>query len=98
MTYKITIELSDIEIENFPSKIITITEGCVSSSGVLIALAGHERWMTKNSYMLIHEIRSACWGRYSECQDDLQNQNLLMMAKSMTLYLKLWILILKSST
>jgi ATP-dependent protease ClpP protease subunit len=66
------------QIENFPSKIITVTEGCVASAGVLIALAGHERWMTKNSYMLIHEIRSSCWGRYSECQDDLQNQNLLM--------------------
>ena len=66
------------QIENFPSKIITVSEGCVASAGVLIALAGHERWMTKNSYMLIHEIRSSYWGRYSECQDDLQNQNLLM--------------------
>ena len=34
--------------------------------------------MTRNSYMLIHEIRSSYWGRYSECQDDLENQDLLM--------------------
>ena len=31
-------------------------------AGVLISLAGHERHITKHSYMLIHEIRSGCWG------------------------------------
>ena len=28
--------------------------------------------------MLIHEIRSACWGKYSECVDDMDNNELLM--------------------
>ena len=58
--------------------IITINEGCVSSAGVLISLAGKERYIRKNSYMLIHEIRSACWGKYSECVDDMDNNELLM--------------------
>jgi len=65
-------------IINSKIKIITINEGCVSSAGVLISLAGHERYITKNSYMLIHEIRSSCWGTYSECIDDMENNNILM--------------------
>lgn len=59
-------------------KIITINEGCVASAGVLISLAGNERYIRKNSYMLIHEIRSGCLGKYSECQDDMNNNDILM--------------------
>lgn len=58
--------------------IITINEGCVSSAGVLISLAGKERYIRSNSYMLIHEIRSGCLGKYSECQDDMENNDILM--------------------
>ena len=58
--------------------IITICEGSVASSGVLIALAGHERYIRKNAYMLIHEIRSEFSGKYSEIQDDMNNNNILM--------------------
>ena len=65
-------------ILNSKVKIITVNEGCVASAGVLISLAGHERYITKHSYMLIHEIRSGCWGTYSECIDDMENNNTLM--------------------
>lgn len=65
-------------IEKSSVKIITINEGCVASAGVLISLSGHERYITKNSYMMIHEIRSECWGKYSECVDDMKNNNKLM--------------------
>ena len=58
--------------------IITINEGCVASSGVLISLAGKERYIRKNAYMLIHEIRSGCMGKYSECQDDMENNDIIM--------------------
>lgn len=59
-------------------KIITICEGCVASAGVLIALAGKERHIRKHAYMLIHEIRSGCNGKYSECKDDMINNDILM--------------------
>jgi len=58
--------------------IITVNEGCVASSGVLISLAGEERYIRKNAYMLIHEIRSGCMGKYSECQDDMENNDIIM--------------------
>ena len=59
-------------------KIITVCEGCVASAGVLIALAGDERYIRKHAYMLIHEIRSGCNGKYSECKDDMTNNDILM--------------------
>jgi len=58
--------------------IVTINEGCVASAGTVISLAGKERYIRKNAYMLIHEIRSGCIGKYSECQDDMQNNDILM--------------------
>ena len=61
-----------------PIDIITINEGCVASAGVLISLAGSKRYIRKNAYMLIHEIRSGCLGKYSECQDDMKNNDILM--------------------
>lgn len=73
-------------IGNSSVKIITINEGCVASAGVLITLAGHKRYITKNSYMLIHEIRSGCWGKYSECVDDMKNNDILM--KHLKTYIK----------
>lgn len=65
-------------ILNSNIKIITICEGCVASAGVLISLAGHYRYIRKHSYMLIHEIRSTCWGKYTECKDDMKNNDILM--------------------
>ena len=58
--------------------IITVVEGCVASAGAVISMAGKERYIRKNAYMLIHEIRSGCLGKYSECQDDMENNNILM--------------------
>jgi ATP-dependent protease ClpP protease subunit len=58
--------------------IITVVEGCVASAGSIISMAGKERYIRKNAYMLIHELRSGCLGKYSECQDDMENNNILM--------------------
>ena len=57
---------------------ITINEGCVASAATIISLSGKERYIRKNAYMLIHEIRSECLGKYSECKDDMENNNILM--------------------
>ncbi len=65
-------------IQNSKVDIITVVEGCVASAGTVISMAGKERYIRKNAYMLIHEIRSGCLGKYSECQDDMDNNNILM--------------------
>ena len=65
-------------ILNSKVDIVTINEGCVASAGTIISMAGKERYIRRNAYMLIHEIRSGVWGKYSECQDDMQNNDILM--------------------
>jgi ATP-dependent protease ClpP protease subunit len=59
--------------------IVTVCEGCVASAGVLMSLAGKERYIRKHAYMLIHEIRSGCIGKYSECKDDMKNNDIMMI-------------------
>ena len=61
-----------------PYKINTICEGCVASAGVLLSMAGNERSIDENAYMLVHEIRSGMWGKYSECIDDMYNNKKIM--------------------
>tara|TARA_Y100000389_G_scaffold31538_2_gene26713 strand:- start:2441 stop:3085 length:645 start_codon:yes stop_codon:yes gene_type:complete len=74
--YKVLAVIS--HIKKLPYKVITICEGCVASAGVLLSLAGHERWIYDNAYMLVHEIRSGMWGKYSECIDDMYNNKKIM--------------------
>ena len=65
-------------IKTLKNKIITICEGCVASAGVLLSLCGSEIWIYSNAYMLVHEIRSSVWGKYSECIDVMYNNKKIM--------------------
>ena len=56
----------------------TICKGFVASAGTILSLAGTKRFITQNSYMLIHQLRSAMWGKYEELNDDFENCKTLM--------------------
>ena len=58
--------------------IVTIVEGGVASAGTFLSVVGTKRWMTKNSYMLIHQLASMTWGKYRELKDDMENVEVLM--------------------
>jgi ATP-dependent Clp protease, protease subunit len=58
--------------------IITIAEGGIASAGTFLTIVGTERWMTSNSFMLIHQLSSSTWGKYRELKDDMQNCDRLM--------------------
>ena len=49
-------------------------------------MAANERHIGKHSYMLIHEIRSTAWGKFTELKDDMKNNKKLM--KDMKAYMK----------
>lgn len=53
--------------------IVTIIEGMAASAATLISCSGHKRYITKNSFMLIHELRAGCWGKYSEIEDEYES-------------------------
>lgn len=65
-------------IRSLPYEVHTICEGCVASAGVLLSMAGTKRFIYENAYMLVHEIRSGVWGKYSECIDDMYNNKKIM--------------------
>jgi len=58
----------------------SIVEGSAASAATLISVMAHKRSINKHSYMLIHQLSSASFGKYEELVDDMQNNNKLMTA------------------
>jgi len=56
----------------------TYCEGIVASAATFMSLAGRQRYITKNSFMLIHQLSSGMWGNYAEFKDEVKNLDLLM--------------------
>lgn len=65
-------------IKSMKIPVHTICKGCVASAGTLLSLAGKKRYITKNSYMLIHEIRSGCWGKFTYLTENYNNSQQIM--------------------
>ena len=65
-------------INNMTVPVHTICKGFVASAGTILSLSGKKKFITKNSYMLIHEIRSGMWGKYQQIKDDFENCKTLM--------------------
>jgi len=65
-------------IKNLKVPVHTICTGIVASAGTLLSLAGSRRSITKNGYMLIHELRGGTWGKFTSLTENLQNQQQLM--------------------
>lgn len=53
--------------------IYTVIEGFVASAGTLISVCGEKRYIGKNAYVLIHELRSGVWGKMSEIEEEMTN-------------------------
>jgi ATP-dependent Clp protease protease subunit len=66
-------------IENTKVKVVCVVDGFVASAATFLLLgATGGRLMRKNSTVLIHQIRTEFWGRYSELQDEMHNSQNLM--------------------
>ena len=58
--------------------IVSIIEGCAASAATMISIVADERIITPHSYMLIHQLSSGCWGKFSEIEDEFNNLKKLM--------------------
>jgi ATP-dependent protease ClpP protease subunit len=58
--------------------IYTIVDGYAASAATLMSVAGVKRFMTPNSYMLIHQLSSVTFGKFWEIKDDFENCNMWM--------------------
>ena len=56
----------------------TYVDGFCASAGTFLSVVGDTRYMSRNSYMLIHQLSSSFWGKYSEFEDEKQNLDLMM--------------------
>lgn len=65
-------------IINSDIPIHTIIEGTAASAATLLSIVGEKRYITKHSYMLIHQLSSSMWGTMAELEDDHHNNKALM--------------------
>jgi len=76
---EITAALSAADkIRRCPVPIHTYCEGEIASAASLISIAGKKRYMTQNSFFLIHQLSSDFWGKYTEFEDEMQNLKMMM--------------------
>jgi ATP-dependent protease ClpP protease subunit len=58
--------------------ITTIVEGGAASAATFLSVAGARRLITRNSYILIHQLSSFMWGKYAAFQDEMKNLDKFM--------------------
>jgi ATP-dependent protease ClpP protease subunit len=65
-------------IERSKIPIHTIVDGYAASAGSLMAIVGKKRYITKRSYILIHQLSGGSWGKFNEIEDSYNNKKLFM--------------------
>lgn len=58
--------------------VITIADGFVASAGTFLLLGGNERKCLQNSRILIHQLSTSFWGKYTDLLDEVENSKELM--------------------
>lgn len=65
-------------IRNLRSEVHTYVDGAAASAATIISVVGKKRYIGKNSMMLIHQLTTGNYGKYSELEDDMENNRRLM--------------------
>jgi ATP-dependent Clp protease protease subunit len=65
-------------IKNNSVPITTIVDGAAASAATLLSVVGNKRCISKNSYMLIHQLSSFVFGKFEEIKDTMENLEKLM--------------------
>lgn len=65
-------------ILNSECPVHTIIEGAAASAATFLSVCGKKRFITKHSFILIHQLSSKAWGTYEELKEDMQNNDMFM--------------------
>ena len=65
-------------IKNSRVPIVSIVEGNAASAATMISMVCNKRYITKNSFMLIHQLSSVSSGKYEALKDEFLNDTKLM--------------------
>lgn len=60
--------------------VYSIIDGSAASAGTIMSVVASKRYMYRHSYMLIHQLSSALYGKFEEQVDDFTNSNTFMRA------------------
>ena len=60
-------------IKTLDTPVYIYIDGYVASAASLISICGSKRYMTKHSFMLIHQLQSQSSGRLNEMKDEISN-------------------------
>jgi len=70
-------------IKRMKSEVHTYIDGSVASAGTLISAVGAKRYMGEHAHLLIHQLSSGVYGKFSELEEEFFNcENLMKMLKS----------------
>ena len=58
--------------------VYSVVDGCCASAATFMAVAAKKRLMQANAYMMIHQLSSTYWGKFTEFQDQMENLNAFM--------------------
>ena len=76
LVYQVFSAIDTIKAMKVP--VNTICKGFVASAGTLLSLAGNRRFITPNSYMLIHELSTGHYGKFTHLTESFENSKQLM--------------------
>ena len=65
-------------IRNLNSEVHSYIEGAAASAATIISVACAKRYIGKYSKMFIHQLSAGAYGRYTELEDDMENNKHLM--------------------
>lgn len=66
-------------INSLETPVYTYVDGYVVSAGSLISVMGKKRYMTKNSFIMIHQLSSSLGeGKFNDLDDNMDNLNKFM--------------------
>lgn len=69
-------------IRTLKSKVYTYIDGSVASAGTLITAVGSKRFIGAHAHLLIHQLSSGVYGKFSEMEDEIFNcTNLMKLLK-----------------
>lgn len=66
------------EILKTKAPVNTVVDGCCASAASFLTVVGKKRYINRHSFMMIHQLSSFMWGKYSEFEDEKQNLDRLM--------------------
>ncbi len=65
-------------IKNSRVPVVSIIEGCAASAATIMSMVCSKRYITENSFMLIHQLSTSASGKYEEMKDDFMNDTKFM--------------------